>query len=201
MSNFASAVALQNGEDVLVNSLAESNQVATPQAKVASPQTKVEKLDEVLMKSPNPGTGDKKPFSPIELRKATKDRIDGAKATLNTSSYVTVGIKRDERAGIEELQKAFDHLANEYKSLYAEYDVVYRAYSELYESASDASQEFHDQQQLSALKFDLIHRILNARDSSGLEQAIQSTQVTSLAVQFERECVVKAENASTVQDE
>ena len=43
--------------------------------------------------------------------------IAGAKETLDTSRYVYVDIKRAERAGIEDLEKAFEDISSEYQIL------------------------------------------------------------------------------------
>lgn len=49
-------------------------------------------------------------------------RINGALSTLNTSYYVAVDNKRDQRQGVLHLQEQFTELNNDYSKLYIEFE-------------------------------------------------------------------------------
>ncbi len=66
-------------------------------------------------------------------------RINGALSTLNTSYYVAVDNKRDQRQGVLHLQEQFTELNNDYSKLYSEYENLYS----LFEQRGQAILDLH----------------------------------------------------------
>jgi hypothetical protein len=168
--------------DTTTDSTMDAKQPGTP--KVVSPGS-------LLALSTGPSKVSTKDVLPIPprndlavIRKETLQKVQEAKATLNTSGYVAVGTKRNERSGIVALEKQFDDLAREYNLLHETYQgtvhaykTAVDAYEELYIACSQEVPKYHTNEKLALQKFNLIRSIIAADD----ERA-----VASLAAEFDK---------------
>jgi hypothetical protein len=155
-----------------LSSLSSTDSTESTECTVVPPKTPSKEQDETVAalqaKILTKSTGEKAGFALTKIQKHKKRLIDAAKATLNTSRYVVVGSKREQRSGVVELEEAYEKLAEEYEKLHIQYLATYDAYDDLFEAASRAIPVYHDRQALAARKFELIEQIVKAQCTDDL---------------------------------
>ena len=96
------------------------------------------------------------------LNIVSKELLKDAKATLNTSYYVAVDTKREERGSILHLESRYEDLGTEYKTLYTAYEDVFEKYSKLYDLVKVIQPLLEQDYELNASKMQAILRVVAA---------------------------------------
>lgn len=101
----------------------------------------------------------------VSLTDRTKAQIIGAKATLDTSYYVAVGVKRYELDGVQELEEKFNNVSTEYNKLHDEYAKIHETagkYREELKNMLSILKDLIPAAESSGKKLLLIEQIINA---------------------------------------
>jgi hypothetical protein len=149
--------------------------VATPVTPKSSPSEKlaqrVSDAKKNFESTPSPARKN------LRLDQQIQALVHGAEETLNTSRYVLVWNKRNQRYGVQALKNRHQEATNEYEALYAAHQNLLSQHTKLLADLTSIMKEFAAVEDLQRKKLDAIRAMTEAESVEHLLQTVCALEI------------------------
>ena len=113
----------------------------------------------------------------LRLDQRIQALVRGAEETLNTSRYVLVGDKRNQRYGVQALKNLHQEATNEYETLYVAHQNLLCQHTKLLADLTSLMKEFAAVEELQRKKLDAIRAMTEADSVEHLLQTVCALEI------------------------